>query len=183
MKYRSLLLTLGLTLLAACDADTKSVAACGDGFLDPGEECDGAAFSVNTCMDLGYYAQPHGQLTCKADCTFDRTVCEGTCGDGVVQAGQELCDGEGTGAGKYCFGHVCYTGDAVIPCTPSCELDFSVCESLCTGDRCFILRGDFAGSESRILGTQTGFSIVGEVPLLPITDEVLSGNGFTLKVR
>ena len=97
MKKRTILLTL-LTLcliLTACDTETKSVDSCGDGFLDPGEACDGAQMTVATCAELGYYDQTE-TLTCKSDCTLDLTVCTGgRCGDENIQTGDgEQCEGE-----------------------------------------------------------------------------------------
>ncbi|MBU1244586.1 SUMF1/EgtB/PvdO family nonheme iron enzyme [Myxococcota bacterium] len=97
MKNRTILLPL-LTvclMLIACDTKTKTVNSCGDGFLDPGEACDGDQMSVTTCAELGYYDQTE-TLTCQSDCTFDLAVCTGgRCGDGNIQAGEgEQCEGE-----------------------------------------------------------------------------------------
>ncbi|MBU1511293.1 hypothetical protein KKD52_13110, partial [Myxococcota bacterium] len=78
---RTMLTLLTLTviapwLLGACDTKTKTVDSCGDGFLDPGEACDGSQMTATTCDELGYYDQ-QGVLTCRSDCTFDLSVCTG----------------------------------------------------------------------------------------------------------
>ena len=91
----SLALTLGLAFLfSACDAPTKNVNSCGDGFLDPGEACDQAALAGQTCLSLGYYRN-EGVLACGADCTFDVSDCGAArCGDGLIQSAyEEECEG------------------------------------------------------------------------------------------
>ena len=86
-------LVLAIGVLAACDSKTKSVDSCGDGFVDPSEDCDGSALNGASCSSLGHYDEL-GQLACRVDCTFDTTACGGRCGDGVIDAGdQEECDG------------------------------------------------------------------------------------------
>jgi len=78
--------------LPACDDKVSNTASCGDGFVDPGEECDGDVGEV-TCTSLGHY-NPLGTLTCRTDCLYDRTGCGGRCGDGVIDDGDgEVCDG------------------------------------------------------------------------------------------
>ena len=62
---------------AAADArageDAAPGAVCGDGVVDPGESCDGAALGAATCASLGFVAGP---LACGADCAFDTGGCE-----------------------------------------------------------------------------------------------------------
>ncbi|MCB9705889.1 MAG: lamin tail domain-containing protein [Myxococcales bacterium] len=56
--------------------DTEGGGACGDGVLDPGEVCDGAALGGQTCAGLG---DPYvgGELGCAAGCAaFDASGCE-----------------------------------------------------------------------------------------------------------
>jgi len=68
---------------------------CGDGFIDPGEECDDG----NAIAGDG----------CSADCILD------VCGDGVVGANEQCDDGLGNGPGKECLGNcqdnICGDGD------------------------------------------------------------------------
>jgi hypothetical protein len=47
------------------------MATCGNGVLDPGEDCDGGV-NGTTCEALGYDG---GQLSCANDCTFDESDC------------------------------------------------------------------------------------------------------------
>ncbi len=78
--------------VSACDDGVKNTASCGDGFVDPGEECDGDVGEA-TCGSLGHY-NIGGTLSCRADCLYDRTGCGGRCGDGVIDDGfGEVCDG------------------------------------------------------------------------------------------
>ncbi len=148
--------------LAACDADTKSVSACGDGFLDPAEQCDGAALPVTDCLGLGYYLQ-FGPLACRDDCSLDLTVCAGRCGDGIVQTLHgEQCDGE------HLAGETCGTlglGQGALACAADCTFDTAGCEvaTACgdgsvsdwTGEQCDgeNLRGATCASEGLGEGT------------------------------
>lgn len=45
---------------------------CGNGVLDPGEECDGLHLANATCFDLGFDL---GEITCASDCTYDTSAC------------------------------------------------------------------------------------------------------------
>lgn len=77
-----------------CSYDvTSCTSICGDRTRDDafGEECDHAELGDATdCTEIGYYDP--GPLRCNALCSYDRTVCTGFCGDGMVN-GNELCDG------------------------------------------------------------------------------------------
>ena len=112
---------------------------CGDGIVDPDEECDDADFidideCDNTCRlppcgdglvqpgedcDLGPANDDRG--ACKLDCTA------AVCGDGIVRWGVESCDGADTdGATCFTFGY----GDGELLCDAACQFDFSAC-TLC----------------------------------------------------
>ncbi len=60
---------------------------CGNGTVEPGEECDGTNLNNETCESLTGYAGP---IRC-SDCSFDTSQC--TCGDGSCDAweNQEDC--------------------------------------------------------------------------------------------
>jgi cysteine-rich repeat protein len=105
------------------DTDTCEAAAdCGDGIVDPGEDCDDGNTLDGDC--------------CSADCTFEP---EGSsCDDGEFCNGEEVCDGAGT----------CLAGDPVdcsdgVGCTvDACNEVDDACEnipndSLCPDDGLF----------------------------------------------
>lgn len=52
---------------------------CGDGFIDPGETCDGAALNGATCTTQGFSS---GTLTCSSTCTLTTSACNATSGGG-----------------------------------------------------------------------------------------------------
>jgi len=111
-----------------CDVKVKSKDACGDGFADPGEECDGADLAEQTCASLGFY-DVSSLPNCNADCTFDTLACGERCGDGVLQtAFGEACDADQL-AGATCR-TLGFTGGA-LACGADCQLDLSGCDSLC----------------------------------------------------
>lgn len=87
--------------------DSGPSGVCGDGQLDPGEDCDLDQVGGMTCQEFGF---PGGDLYCSQFCAFDTSFCTSNgCGDGVVNNGEQ-CD---------------CGGDS---CTPD-ELGFQVCES------------------------------------------------------
>jgi len=53
---------------------------CGNGVLDPGEQCDGSDLGGETCQSQGFVG---GTLSCSASCAFDTSACDpggpGTC--------------------------------------------------------------------------------------------------------
>ncbi|MFH2004997.1 MAG: hypothetical protein ABI333_00290 [bacterium] len=99
---------------------------CGNGAIDQGEDCDGAALGGATCVTRGYTA---GELTCLSNCTLDESGCS-TCGDSAAQGtdpaapGYEDCDGPDLrGADCVSMGHV--TG--VLACAGDCTFDETGC--------------------------------------------------------
>ena len=109
---------------AAHDAQPEGP-ICGNGELDPGEECDGELLA--DCVDLGFDG---GETSC-SDCRRDVSVCflGPRCGNGVVEThpGQpessEECDdgnrisGDGCSAG--CVAEVC--GNSTLDAGEECE--------------------------------------------------------------
>lgn len=62
---------------------------CGNGAIDPGEDCDGVDLGGQDCVSQGF---DMGQLGCNDDCTFDTAACEiieEFCGDGIVNNGEQ----------------------------------------------------------------------------------------------
>jgi hypothetical protein len=57
------------------DPNDHPIATCGDGRVTPPEECDGTNHADLSCIGLGL---DDGVLTCRSDCTFDRSGCGGS---------------------------------------------------------------------------------------------------------
>lgn len=55
------------------DPTGDPVPACGNGRVDPGEECDDEDLPLTTCDDLGLGV---GTLSCAMSCSFDTSACE-----------------------------------------------------------------------------------------------------------
>ena len=125
---KSLWFLFTFTCLAlACDTKTKTIDSCGDNYLDPGEACDGSQMTATTCTELGYYEQTD-TLTCKADCTFDLSVCVGgRCGDGTIQGTYgEQCEGSNLG-GATCVSLGYSPRGGTLGCNSSCRLNPASC--------------------------------------------------------
>ncbi|MFO0616999.1 MAG: redoxin domain-containing protein [Polyangiaceae bacterium] len=59
-----------VTAMTGCDVEEDPV--CGNGKIEAGEACDGAAFGAASCADFGFDG---GELTCSASCTVDSSTC------------------------------------------------------------------------------------------------------------
>jgi len=100
---------------------------CGNGTLDPGEDCDGVNLGGASCAGLGLGS---GTLACTSDCNFDTSSCTDVpaCGNGVIDVPEE-CDGTDLG-GQTCEG-LGY-GQGTLACAASCVFDLSGCQpSIC----------------------------------------------------
>jgi hypothetical protein len=86
---------------------------CGDGNVDPEEECDGESLVGSTCMTEGYGA---GTLVCGPDCKLFTDGCY-TCGDNIVHMA-EACDGSNFN-GKSCQS-LGYGGGNLV-CAANCK--------------------------------------------------------------
>ncbi len=74
-------------LLTGCSAAPST---CGNGTIDPGEDCDGEDLGGATCQDLGFDG---GQLACSPNtCTYDTSGCTSACVP--VSKGRCNCDGK-----------------------------------------------------------------------------------------
>jgi len=127
-----------LLAAAACTSDPKVVDSCGDGLVDPGEECDLNA-GDQTCESLGHYTLT-GTLRCGPDCSFDRSECGGRCGDNVVEPLQdEECDLTNLNSAS-CVS-LGFSG-GTLACTTDCRFNIGACVNLCgngirdTGEAC-----------------------------------------------
>jgi len=117
------------TLTSAGDHDifVAKYNGCGDGSIDPGEECDGGL----GCMD------------CRCDADFEPMTppsldCQPTCGNGRIDPGEECDDGN------------TQPGDG---CDETCRLELGACCvgtgcSVVTESDCLTLGGSFFGVDS-----------------------------------
>ena len=119
-----LLMLIILAAMAACEVKTTEDARCGDGKMQPGEECDGTDVAGRTCLNFDYYT---GALACSEDCKLDFSACNagGSCGDGIIQvAFGESCDDQALGeATCTSIGHA----GGVLACAADCTFDVSGC--------------------------------------------------------
>lgn len=114
---------LGACTLLADFPDFDSTTTCGNGVIDPEEQCDGDDLNGQTC-DAG--DRNPGGITCSATCQIDRSSCGGFCGDGIQQATWESCDGSDFG-GAGCSNHAPGSTGGTLACTNSCEADVTRC--------------------------------------------------------
>jgi len=88
--------------------------SCGDGYVDPGEECDSDTGGLS-CEDVGFAG---GWLRCNNRCELDTVGCD-LCGNDVVDPGEQ-CDGDTATADCSCsstcvrFGEGCHPSGVVI---------------------------------------------------------------------
>ncbi|MBO4351188.1 MAG: hypothetical protein J6A01_09625 [Proteobacteria bacterium] len=79
------------------DKEASCKAACNDGVLDEGEECDTDNFNEKTCASILNVPAiaASGELTCSSTCTIDSGACVKLpyCGDGIIN-NEEDCDGD-----------------------------------------------------------------------------------------
>jgi len=123
------ILLLCLVGMLSCKTEVKTVDSCGDGVIDPGEQCDGAELAGSTCDNLGYY-NTTAALACHPDCTFDLTACGNRCGDGTVETVHgEDCDGASLN-GASCVS-LNYTNGGDLSCDSSCHFVTSDCQTTC----------------------------------------------------
>jgi len=123
-----LILSLFWTSLPSVGCDGAKNPVCGDEFVDPAEECDGAELGGLSCATLGHY-NTVGVLGCNEDCSFDRSDCGGRCGDGVIHLEHaEECDADNLG-GETCES-LGFSG-GILWCGSDCLFDTTDCDSLC----------------------------------------------------
>ncbi len=146
-----------------CRYDTSRCDTCGDGAIQGGEECDGDDLSGETCESLGLGT---GTLSCTG-CSYDTVGCSGTddstpetCGDGMLQAGEE-CDGSALD------NQTCATlgfSGGTLSCAVRCTFDTSACtggsDAPGTNGGGGLAEGNEGGSTTTSSGTadSTGFN-------------------------
>ncbi|MCA9677821.1 MAG: DUF4215 domain-containing protein [Myxococcales bacterium] len=100
------------------------VIECGNGTLQPTEECDGDNFGGQSCVSLGQ-GYIGGDLACTTSCTLDTSGCVApACGNGVVEVG-EACDGVDLGGATCASIGQGYVG-GTLGCD-ACAFDTSAC--------------------------------------------------------
>ncbi|MEO6028629.1 MAG: DUF1566 domain-containing protein [Candidatus Binatia bacterium] len=108
-----------------CAPAVKGTAYCGDGTIQPGEQCESTDLGGASCTSLGYAA---GTLACGSGCRFDASACvsyptPGSCGNGTVET-DERCDGVDLG-GASCAS-LGYSG-GTLACRAWCAFDTREC--------------------------------------------------------
>jgi hypothetical protein len=104
------------------DGDGEPSSMCGNGVIEPSEDCDSGELGGETCMSQGFGG---GGLTCSDDCTLDTSNCN-ACGNGMLDDGEE-CDGSELGDSSTCADLMLGAADEPLGCTDACAYDFSEC--------------------------------------------------------
>jgi cysteine-rich repeat protein len=75
-----------------CNFDFSACYKCGDGVVNPGEQCDLFDFNGKNCASLGLI---DGSLSCTAACQLDTSNCitPSVCGNGNIETGEQCDDG------------------------------------------------------------------------------------------
>ena len=124
---------------AVLDLLGEDTASCGDGQIDVGEDCDGAALNGQTCTSLGFSG---GTLTCDNSCDFDTSACTMDPCDPLIQdcAVNEGCYAEEAVGDSACYpagtktdGQACTLVNDCVPGHMCVSLDFmKLCRQVCT---------------------------------------------------
>jgi len=125
--------------------------SCGNGNIDPGEDCDGANLNGADCQSLGFAG---GSLGC-TNCIFDTSNCAvSVCPNGIREATEE-CDGSDFG-GQDCTHFGFSTG--ALSCTGACTIETTGC-SMCPATLTSAFSDDFATPSSSSWTTGTDAAV------------------------
>ncbi|MBU1238776.1 hypothetical protein KKF84_10225 [Myxococcota bacterium] len=101
--------------------------SCGDGIRQAAyEECEGAFLGSATCGSVNPGST--GTLTCNANCSFNTSLCTGTCDGAALEPG-EMCDGSLFPGGQDCGDYGYNPGPAALTCVDCESIDDSSCVS------------------------------------------------------
>lgn len=141
---------------------------CGNGVLNPEEQCDGTDVGAATCESV---AQRGGTLACNADCTFDVVGCdEYMCGNGVAEPGED-CDGIDFGSSSCASAG--FSGGA-LSCGANCQLDVAACcNNFCDAANTSVCSGDTL----RECVMQTNGCLGLEITDCTVNDDICEGTG------
>jgi hypothetical protein len=119
--------TLACNSPASCTFDEGGCYYCGDGAVDPGEQCDGGNLNGATCQTQGFNA---GSLSCNTNCTFNTSSCvTWVCGNGICEPNEDFCSCPNDCPNNPNFCHPCQCGGYAGAC---------YCDAFCVtaGDCC-----------------------------------------------
>jgi cysteine-rich repeat protein len=111
---------------------------CGDGIIQPGEECDSQNFGDIECSDIDSFIG--GVLQCGSDCLFYTELCQadcpGECGDDELNGEGEQCDGPDLGpVSSSCSDYPgADFGSGTITCNTDCTINLNNCRPGTCGD-------------------------------------------------
>lgn len=112
-------IAIAAALVLSVPETTLASATCGNGIIDPSEECDGAELNGNSCTTFGFAG---GSLRCGSDCRLVFTSCTGGCGNEAIEPGED-CDGTALQQSCESLG---YTLGGTLICT-ACSFDSTAC--------------------------------------------------------
>jgi hypothetical protein len=76
------------TAAMLCTPAVEGAGFCGNGTIDPGEQCDGSNLKGASCLTLGFAT---GTLACAPGCTYDISGCSACPGTKFPATGQTTC--------------------------------------------------------------------------------------------
>jgi hypothetical protein len=120
--------TLACNSPESCTFDESGCYYCGDGAIDPGEQCDGADLGGATCQSQGFDA---GSLSCTNTCTLNTSNCVTyVCGNGICDPGENECN---------CVQDCPNNPNSCAPCQCGGNAGSCWCDASCVnfGDCCF----------------------------------------------
>ncbi len=153
-----------LTCNETCDGYVTTACvplSCGDGDIDAGEVCDGAALGGQSCVSRGF---ARGDLACGTTCqAFDTTDCEpSVCGNNMVETGEDCDDGDMI-ADEFCTADCQSTGAVTVTtCQTLAPLPSGTCE-VTAGSAAKLITGDILTPGEILVGGQVYVDTAGVI--------------------